>query len=107
MARTASHCPITRLFLLAATVMPVIFFFTQIAAAPFYPGYRFSQQSVSMLGTHFYRPPGFFKMSGSGRCVAVIPFPAGLNEVRNVGLPGLDIRIRILRNLIRSPFEMK
>jgi hypothetical protein len=49
-------CPITRLFLLAAAVMPVIFFFTQIAAAPFYPGYSFSQQSVSMLGTHFYRP---------------------------------------------------
>jgi hypothetical protein len=41
--------------------MPVIFFFTQIAASPFYPRYSFSQQSVSMLGTHFYRPLGFSK----------------------------------------------
>jgi hypothetical protein len=45
--------PVTSLCLLAAAAMPIIFFGTQIAAAPFYPGYTFSMQSVSMLGTQF------------------------------------------------------
>jgi hypothetical protein len=34
--------PVTSLCLLAAAAMPIIFFGTQIAAAPFYPGYSFS-----------------------------------------------------------------
>ncbi|MDP9337951.1 MAG: DUF998 domain-containing protein [Acidobacteriota bacterium] len=46
--------------LLAATAMPIIYFATQIAAAPFYPGYSFSLHSVSMLGTHFSRHPWIF-----------------------------------------------
>jgi hypothetical protein len=51
-------------------VMPVIFFGTQIAAAPFYPGYSFSQESVSMLGTHFSRHPWMFNYS------VCLPHPA-------------------------------
>jgi hypothetical membrane protein len=50
--------------------MPVIFFGTQIAAAPFYPGYSFSQESVSMLGTHFSGHPWMFNYS------VCLPLPA-------------------------------
>jgi hypothetical membrane protein len=52
--------PVTSLCLLAAAAMPIIFFGTQIAAAPFYPRYSFSMQSVSMLGTQFSRHPWIF-----------------------------------------------
>jgi len=48
--------------LLAATAVPLILLFTQIIAAPFYPGYSFSEQSVSMLGTHFSRHPWVFNL---------------------------------------------
>jgi hypothetical membrane protein len=53
---------LTSLCLLAAAAMPVIYFGTQIAAAPFYPGYSFSLQSASMLGTHFSRHPWIFNV---------------------------------------------
>jgi len=53
---------LTSLCLLAAAAMPVIYFGTQVVAAPFYPGYSFSQQSESMLGTHFSRHPGIFNV---------------------------------------------
>jgi hypothetical membrane protein len=65
--RITSHC------LLAAAVMPIIFFGTQIVAAPFYPGYSFSQQSVSMLGTHFSRHPWIFTQI----CRNISTFPLG------------------------------
>jgi hypothetical membrane protein len=42
--------------------MPTIYFGTQVVAAPFYPGYSFSQQSESMLDTHFSRHPGIFNV---------------------------------------------
>jgi hypothetical membrane protein len=51
---------VTSLCLLAAAAMPIIYFGMQIAAAPFYPGYSFSMQSVSMLGTQFSRHPWIF-----------------------------------------------
>lgn len=40
--------------------MPIVYFGTQFAAAPFYPGYSFSQQAASMLGTQFSRHPWIF-----------------------------------------------
>ena len=55
-----SNRSITSLGLLAAAATPILYFATQIAAAPFYPGYSFSQQSASMLGTHFSRRPWIF-----------------------------------------------
>jgi hypothetical membrane protein len=48
------------LCLLAAAATPILHFVTQMAAAPFYPGYSFSQQSASMLGTQFSRYPWIF-----------------------------------------------
>jgi hypothetical membrane protein len=53
---------LTSVCLLAAAAMPIVYFGTQIAAAPFYPGYSFSQQSASMLGTHFSRHPWIFNV---------------------------------------------
>jgi hypothetical membrane protein len=71
---------ITKLFLLAAAVMPVIFFGTQIAAAPFYPGYSFSQQSVSMLGTHFSRHPWIFNIGETLTGLAALAGAVGLYQ---------------------------
>src|ERR1700681_2683187 len=51
---------LTSLCLLASAAMPIIYFGTQIVAAPFFPGYSFSLHSVSMLGTRFSRHPGIF-----------------------------------------------
>ena len=55
-----SNRSITSLCLLAAAATPILYFATQIVAAPFYPEYSFSQQSASMLGTHFSRYPWIF-----------------------------------------------
>jgi hypothetical membrane protein len=68
------NSPITRLFLLAAAAMPIIFFGTQIVAGPFYPRYSSSQQSVSMLGTHFSRCPWIFN---AGEALAGLAALAG------------------------------
>lgn len=51
-----------RLCLLSAVATPVLAFGSQIAAAPFYPGYSFSLQSGSMLGTHFSLHPWIFNL---------------------------------------------
>ena len=72
---------ITKLFLLAAAVMPVIFFGTQVAAAPFYPGYSFSQQSISMLGTHFSRHPWIFNTGETLTGLAALGGALGLYRV--------------------------
>lgn len=53
---------LTSLCLVAAAAMPIIYFGIQVVAAPFYPGYSFSQQSESMLGTRFSRHPWIFNV---------------------------------------------
>jgi hypothetical membrane protein len=55
-----SNRSLTSLCLLASAAMPIIYFGTQIVAAPFFPGYSFSLHSVSMLGTRFSLHPGIF-----------------------------------------------
>jgi hypothetical membrane protein len=75
------HRRITSLCLLAATVMPIIFFGTQIVAAPFYPGYSFAQQSVSMLGTHFSRHPWIFNAGGTLTGLAALAGAVGLYQI--------------------------
>jgi hypothetical membrane protein len=60
MSGKRSHRSFTGLCLLAGAAVPVLFVVTQIAAAPFYPGYSFSRHSVSMLGTDFSRHPWIF-----------------------------------------------
>ena len=40
--------------------MPIFYFATQATAAPFYPGYSFSREAASMLGTGNSRQPWVF-----------------------------------------------
>jgi hypothetical membrane protein len=42
--------------------MPVFYFGTQLAAAPFYPGYSFAQDTASMLGTTSSHHPWIFNL---------------------------------------------
>jgi hypothetical membrane protein len=48
--------------LYAAIAMPLIYFGTQLIAAPFYPGYSFAQDTASMLGTTTSRQPWIFNL---------------------------------------------
>lgn len=48
--------------LYAAIAMPVIYSGTQLVAAPFYPGYSFSRDTASMLGTTGSRHPWIFSL---------------------------------------------
>lgn len=48
--------------LYAAIAMPLLYFGTQLVAAPFYPGYSFAQDTASMLGTVDSRHPWIFNM---------------------------------------------
>ncbi len=48
------------LCLLAAAATPVLSFGTLLAARPFYPGFKFSVLSISMMGTRFSRQPWIF-----------------------------------------------
>src|ERR1700688_5240265 len=81
MSESHLHRRITSLCLLAAAVLPIIFFGTQVAAAPFYPGYSFSQQSVSMLGTHFSRHPWIFNVGETLTGLAALAGAVGLYQV--------------------------
>src|ERR1700692_4702234 len=80
---TGSHLDrrITSCCLLAAVVMPIILFGTQIAAAPFYPGYSFAQHSVSMLGTHFSRHPWIFNAGETLTGLAALAGAVGLYQI--------------------------
>jgi hypothetical membrane protein len=48
--------------LYAAIAMPVLYFGAQLAAAPFYPGYSFAQDTASMLGTTASHQPWIFNL---------------------------------------------
>jgi hypothetical membrane protein len=58
--------------LYAAIAMPLIYFGTQLIAAPFYPGYSFAQDTASMLGTTTSCQPWIFNLG------AVLTGVAGL-----------------------------
>jgi hypothetical membrane protein len=63
---------LTRLCLVAAIAMPILYFGTQLVAAPFYPGYSFSNQVASMLGTQFSLHPWIFNSGAILTGVAAI-----------------------------------
>jgi hypothetical membrane protein len=71
----------TKFCLLAATAMPIIFFGTQIAAAPFYPEYSFSEQSISMLGTSFSERPWIFNAGETLTGITALAAALGLFQV--------------------------
>lgn len=47
----------TRVALMAAMAVPVLYYGAQLAAAPFYPGYNFLSDSTSLLGSDFAAVP--------------------------------------------------
>lgn len=55
----ANH-KLTSLMLSAAVAVPLLYFAIQLIAAPSYPGYSFSTDTASMLGTAASRHPGIF-----------------------------------------------
>jgi hypothetical protein len=58
--------------LYAAIAMPVIYFGTQVIAAPFYPEYSFARDRASILGTTSSEQPWIFNLG------AVLTGAAGL-----------------------------
>jgi hypothetical membrane protein len=66
---------LTRIGLASAGLMPIIYFATQLIAAPFYSGYSFTHQYASELGTSFSREPWIFNigiiLTGTATIVAV------------------------------------
>jgi hypothetical membrane protein len=52
--------PQTTLMLWAAFATPLLYFGVQLIAAPFYPGYHFTTDTASMLGTSMSRHPEIF-----------------------------------------------
>ena len=52
----------TILALYTAIAVPVLYFGTQLVAAPFYPGYSFAQDTASMLGTTNSHDPWIFNV---------------------------------------------
>ena len=61
-----------------AMVMPVLYFGTQVAAAPFYPEYSFSRDSASMLGTRLSLHPWIFNLGAILTGVAGLAGAIGL-----------------------------
>ena len=89
---------LTSLSLLAAAAMPIIYFGAQVVAAPFYPGYSFSQQSESMLGTRFSRHPEIFNVGLMLAGFAALVGAFGLYRsfrTRNHILPSLVIGLAV------------
>ncbi len=54
---------LTRISLASAGYMPVIYYGAQLVAAPFYPGYSFSHEMASTLGTSHSRQPWIFNLA--------------------------------------------
>jgi hypothetical membrane protein len=81
MSRLHANRSLTSLCLLAAAAMPIIYFGTQIAAAPFYPGYSFSLLSESMLGTRFSRHPWVFNVGEMLSGFAALAAALGLYRI--------------------------
>jgi hypothetical membrane protein len=62
MSELRSHRFLISVCLLTAVAVPLVYFGIQVVAVPFYPGYSFSLQSVSMLGTQFSREPWIYNL---------------------------------------------
>jgi hypothetical membrane protein len=74
-----------RASLTSATCMPVFYFGMQIVAAPFYPGYSFTHEVASMLGTSGSRHPWIFNGGAILTGVAAIGGSFGLYEAFRPG----------------------
>jgi len=77
-----------RASLTSAACMPILYFGTQIVAAPFYPGYSFTQQVASMLGTTNSRHPWIFNGGAMLVGIAAIGGSFGISEAFRPGTRG-------------------
>lgn len=82
----------TTLMLVAALVMPLLYFGVQLIAAPSYPGYHFATDTASMLGTSASHHPEIFNTG------AILTGIAGLAGAFGLfwGLDGAALWIRVL-----------
>ena len=80
--------------LYAAIAMPLIYFGTQLIAAPFYSGYSFAQDTASMLGTTTSRQPWIFNLGAVLTGVAGLTGAFGLfRELRTVTWTALALLV--------------
>jgi hypothetical membrane protein len=91
--------------LYAAIAMPVIYFGTQLVAAPFYPDYSFSQDTVSMLGTTDSHHPWIFNLgamlTGVAGLVGAFGLFRALRTVTGTALAGL-VALTVVANGVLS-----
>ena len=78
MATPSERSTITSIGLIAAIAVPILYFGSQLLAAPFYPGYSFAQNSASMLGSSFSAHPWIFNVGAMLTGVAAILGAFGL-----------------------------
>jgi len=68
--------------------MPLFYFGSQLAAAPFYPGYSFSRDTASMLGTSFSQHPWIFNvgaiLTGTAALLGAIGLYRAFADTTNV-----------------------
>ena len=74
-----------RAALLAGAAVPLLYFGTQLAAAPLYPGYDFTRQVASELGSPLSRAPGVFNtgaiLTGVATLGAAFGFARALSRI--------------------------
>ena len=91
--------------LYAAIAMPVIYFGTQLVAAPFYPDYSFSQDTASMLGTTESHHPWIFNLgamlTGVAGLVGAFGLFRALRTVTGTALAGL-VALTVVANGVLS-----
>lgn len=95
----------TTLMLLAALAVPLFYFGVQLIAAPWYPGYNFSSDTASMLGTAASLHPGIFNsgaiLDGVAGIFGAAGLYLGLSDVAKTWLRVL-VAIGVLSNAILS-----
>lgn len=69
-----------RLALFAAIASPILYFGTQLIAAPFYPGYSFVTQAASMLGSDLSTRPWIFNTGAMLTGVAMLVGAIGVGR---------------------------
>jgi len=88
-----SHSRLAGLFLMAAVAMPLLYFGSQLAAAPFYPGYNFPRDTASMLGTSFSQHPWIFNvgaiLTGTAALLGAIGLYRAFADTTNVVLASI------------------
>jgi hypothetical membrane protein len=85
--------PFTKICLIAAMLMPILYFGAQVVAAPFYPGYSFSRDVASLLGSSASLKPWIFNstiiLSGVAALIGAIGLTLAFRATTHVVLAGI------------------